>query len=137
MGGSFDYGYCECGLDAEGSPLSASIAEGACFFVLTITLPILDAATGGRVTPQRLWRLALSRGHFIWNGLYGIEGTDYGSVEAYQEGDFQNIFGELQREDIRAFEDKGTPEEIAELLRAAGYWMWMRPDRCELFVATL
>ncbi|KAG8714022.1 hypothetical protein FRC09_018070 [Ceratobasidium sp. 395] len=94
-------------------------------------LPILDAATGGRVTPYRLWRLALSRGRFRGNFHGAIKGVDYGPILEHYSGSDPQLFGKLGYGYVPALEETGTPEDIAELLRAAGYWMWMRPDRLE------
>ncbi|KAG8726970.1 hypothetical protein FRC12_022905 [Ceratobasidium sp. 428] len=117
-----------CFVNNGGELKGINISEGTTFFVLTIMLPILDAATGGRVTPYRLWRLALSRGRFQENLYCAIKGVDYGPVEHYWGCDPQ-LFGKLGYGGVPALEETGTPEDIAELLRAAGYWMWMRPDR--------
>ncbi|KAG8775185.1 hypothetical protein FRC12_001619 [Ceratobasidium sp. 428] len=91
-------------------------------------LPILDAATSGRVTPYRLWRLVISRGFFQDNPHYATGGVDYGPIEKLWD-DRPRLFGDLHNKALIHMEDNGTPEEIAELLRSAGYWMWMRPDR--------
>ncbi|KAG8739881.1 hypothetical protein FRC10_005015 [Ceratobasidium sp. 414] len=125
IGGGFDFGFCQ---PLGGGPRDIIIVyTGSTFFVLTVMIPILDAASGGRVTPHRLWRLALPRGHFNGN-RYAIKGVNYGIVEKYW-GLNPWPFGELSVDDIRALEDKGTPEEIADIIRARGFWMWMRPDR--------
>ncbi|KAG9089904.1 hypothetical protein FRC06_001308, partial [Ceratobasidium sp. 370] len=133
MGGGFDFGFCR---PLGGGPRDIIIVyTGNTFFVLTVMIPILEAASGGRVTPHRLWRLALSRCHFQGN-RYAIKGVDYGIVEKYWGLD-PWPFGALSVDDILALENKATPEEIAEILRAGGFWMWMRPDRFPIDMADL
>ncbi|KAG9080266.1 hypothetical protein FRC06_006854 [Ceratobasidium sp. 370] len=97
--------------------------------------PLLGAATGGRMTPSRLWHLAQSRGYFLGYGRYAaIEGVNYGLVKNYWDVK-PDLFEELKAKDLEALEDMATPEEIAEHLRVVGYWVWMRPDRWELRLA--
>ncbi|KAG8713547.1 hypothetical protein FRC08_013117 [Ceratobasidium sp. 394] len=125
MGGGFDFGFCQ---PLGGRPRDIIIVStGSTFFVLAAMILILEAASGGRVTPHRLWRFALSRGHFQDNE-YAIKGVDYGIVEKHWGLD-PWPFGELSVDDIRALEDRATSEEIAEIIRAGGCRMWMRPDR--------
>ncbi|KAG9119158.1 hypothetical protein FRC07_005975, partial [Ceratobasidium sp. 392] len=129
VGGNFNFGMLIINTGGQWSGIV--VYEGTTFFVITSMLPILDAATGGRVTPYRLWRLALSRGRFRDNRYHAIKGVDYGPVEKCWWYD-PPLFGELEKDDIIGLEDRDTPEDIADLLRAAGYWMWMRPDRFPL-----
>ncbi|KAG9079929.1 hypothetical protein FRC06_007307, partial [Ceratobasidium sp. 370] len=93
-------------------------------------LPMLDAATGGQVTPHRLWRLALSRGHFEDESSYAtIQGVDYGPVKGCW-GLNPDLFAAVGVRALKVLEESmPTPEEIAEHLREAGHWVWTRPDR--------
>jgi hypothetical protein len=125
MGSMFNLGFCD---GPHGSTDGALVSFGSCFFVLTITLPILKAATGGRVLPRRLWDLVMSRGHLPAHDWSCPPGIDYGPIEKYWE-QFPWVFGDLTDEQMAALDDEGTTEDIAEILRARGFWMWMRPDR--------
>ncbi|KAG9124344.1 hypothetical protein FRC07_011981 [Ceratobasidium sp. 392] len=124
-GGSFDMGWSD---GPNGDSDGALISYGPCFFVLTIALPVLEAATGGRVSPRRLWKLAMRRGHFDAGTDYCIPGVAYGAVAEHWD-QFPWMFGDITLEEMEALEDKGAPEDIAEIIRSRGYWMWMRPDR--------
>ncbi|KAG8775187.1 hypothetical protein FRC12_001621 [Ceratobasidium sp. 428] len=128
MGGNFHLGSCT--FERQGVRKNISVAYGGTFYVLTTMLPILDAATGGRVTPYRLWRLVISRGFFQGYPNDGVRGVDYGLVEKFW--DYRPLlFGDIDVIRIAtSLENLGdTPEEIAWHLRDAGYWVWMRPDR--------
>ncbi|KAG8736681.1 hypothetical protein FRC10_009044 [Ceratobasidium sp. 414] len=125
MGNMFDLGFCAGpGGEADG----ALISFGSCFFVLTVALPILEAATGGRVSPQRLWNLAMMKGHLDAHNYYCLPGVKYGPIDQYWD-QFPWMWGDLSEQEIRALEEKGNPEDVAEVVRSRGHWIWMRPDR--------
>ncbi|KAG9092836.1 hypothetical protein FS749_015409 [Ceratobasidium sp. UAMH 11750] len=125
MGDMFDLGFCD---GPEDGPDGALVSFGSCFFVLTIAHPILEAATGGRVSPRRLWNLAMMKGHLDAHNHWCLPGVKYGLVEQYWD-QFPWMLGELSAEEIQALEDKGCPKDIAEVIRSKGHWIWMRPDR--------
>lgn len=91
-------------------------------------LPILEAATSGRVSPRRLWNLAMSKGHLRPHSHYGLPGVDYGPISNYIN-QFPWLFGTLTADAMESLEDIGAPEDIANIIRDKGFWMWMRPDR--------
>lgn len=124
MGGMFDLGFCE----GPGGVGGSLVSFGCCFFVLTNMLPILEAATSGRVSPRRLWNLVISRGHIVAHADRGLRGVNYGPIRAYWH-QFPWLFGGLTSEAIASLEEIGTPDDIAEVIRDKGFWMWMRPDR--------
>lgn len=106
-----------------------------CFFVQTYMLPILEAATDGRVAPQRLWQLAVARTkqYFCVYSLGVLPGVDYGPV-MQDLSQYPRYLGNMTRYDLRMHRMTwtGTSEDIAEDLRTKGFWMWMRPDRSAL-----
>ncbi|KAF8607245.1 hypothetical protein BDV93DRAFT_488239 [Ceratobasidium sp. AG-I] len=122
MGRSFDFGFC------EGPAGDVLVSYGCCFYVLTNVLPILEAATGGRVSPRRLWNLAMSRGYLNGRSGYALRGVDYGPIINHLD-QFLWPFGALTSEAIASLEEIGTPDDIADVIRDKGFWMWMRPDR--------
>ena len=118
---SYDLGFCD---GPVGTGIGVLVSFGCFFFVFTNMLPILEAATGGRVSPRRLWNLAVLRGH--WDGILGV---DYSPISDCQE-QFPWLWGDLTSyEELANLEDTGTPNDIADVLRDRGFWMWMRPDR--------
>ena len=125
MGGMFDLGFCD---GPVGMGDGALVSFGCCFYVLTNMLPILKAATSDRVSPRRLWNLAMSKGHLNPHNDHGLPGVDYGPISDYQE-QFPWLLGTLTTEAIASLEELGTPDDIANVIRDKGYWMWMRSDR--------
>ncbi|QRV80419.1 hypothetical protein RhiJN_08434 [Ceratobasidium sp. AG-Ba] len=108
---------------------NCEIYDGTCFYVISIMLPILEAATGGRVTPYRFWLLSSSRDRIRVEHDDGISGVDYQTLGRHYRDLDVCLFSRYQAEDIEALENRGTSEEIAELLLQGGYWFWIRPDR--------
>lgn len=108
------------------------VSSGCCFIVQTYMLSILQAATDGRVSPQRLWRLAMAKGHFFAHDFYVLPEVDYGPIRKHL-CQYPWYLGNVQFSELRTMGCIGTPEEVAEALRRRGYWMWMRPDRSVRF----
>ncbi|KAG9122938.1 hypothetical protein FRC07_000487 [Ceratobasidium sp. 392] len=108
--------------------------DGKTWLEPDIALPILEAATDSRVSVRRLWNLVMVRGHFKAHSSYCIPGVAYGAVEKYLS-QFPWMCGDLELEEIETLNDKGTPEDIGEIMRSRGYWMWMRPDRTNLWMS--
>ncbi|CAE6451193.1 unnamed protein product [Rhizoctonia solani] len=125
MGDMFDMGYCE---GPTGEDDGALVSYGGYFFVQTMMLAILAGASQGRVSVQRLWRLAMIKGHYDPHNGYVLPGVDYGPIESYLD-QFPWHLGDVDRKELPKMEDVGTAEDIAEVLRKRGFWMWMRPDR--------
>ncbi|CAE6386791.1 unnamed protein product [Rhizoctonia solani] len=133
MGNMFDMGYCH---GPMGQDDGAIISYGGYFFVQTYMLPILTGATQGRVSVERLWRLVMAKGHFNNTKKSPvITGVDYGPIYNYLE-QYPWILGDVEKEELLKIGGLGTPEDIAEVLRTRGFWMWMRPDRFPLTPAT-
>ncbi|QRV76886.1 F-box protein [Ceratobasidium sp. AG-Ba] len=125
MDGMFDMGFCG---GPEGGPDGALISFGSCFYVITLMLPILEAATGGRVSIRRLWDLTIMKGHIDAHSYNCLPGVSYGPIAEYWE-QFAWMFGDISSEELIDMDSRGTSEEIADMIRSRGYWMWMRPDR--------
>jgi hypothetical protein len=94
------------------------------FMVLRVMLPILEAATNGRVTPQRLWSLVVSKRRAVPDS--GPLTTDVHSGRRFHDPSRRasHIFAT-----DHALDELSDPQEIADRWRARGYWKWMRPDR--------
>ncbi|CAE6496144.1 unnamed protein product, partial [Rhizoctonia solani] len=80
--GMFDLGFCS---GPTGDDDCVLISFGAYFWVQTNMLAILAGATQGRVSVQRLWRLAMVKGHYVPNNHYVLPGVDYGPIYEYLE----------------------------------------------------
>jgi hypothetical protein len=126
MGEHFYSGFC----DGPGGPETGTLVSfGSCFPVLTLALPILDAATSGRVSPRRLWDLAVLKGCLVAHDYYGLPGVDYGPISEYWD-QTPLMFGDLMPKELVTLETEGhSAEDITDVIRARGFWMWMRPDR--------
>ncbi|KAG8764096.1 hypothetical protein FRC11_005506 [Ceratobasidium sp. 423] len=125
IGDMFDLGYCE---GPNGEDDGALISYGGYFYVQTNILAILAGATQGRVSVQRLWRLAMIKGYYDAHNYYVLPGVDYGPIHEYLE-QFPWFLGGVDREELIKMGGIGPAEDIAEVPRKRGFWMWMRPDR--------
>ncbi|CAE6414486.1 unnamed protein product [Rhizoctonia solani] len=128
MGDMFTYGYCQ---GPTGNDDGAIVSYGGYFYVQTNMLAILAGATQGRVSPQRLWRLAMIKGHYKNHSHAVLPEVDYGPIYGCIEYSHECpwLLGDVDHEELLGMVNIGTTEDIAEVLRKRGYWMWMRPDR--------
>ncbi|KAG8739114.1 hypothetical protein FRC11_000912, partial [Ceratobasidium sp. 423] len=128
MGDMFSHGYCQ---GPTGNDDGAIVSYGGYFYVQTNMLAILAGATQGRVLPQRLWRLAMIRGHFKNHDYAVLPGVDYGPIYGCIEYSHECpwLLGDVDYEELLGMVSMGAAEDIAETLRKRGFWMWMRPDR--------
>jgi len=111
---------------------------GVLIMVQTFSLPILHLATNGRVTPQRLWRLAMHQG---WSevtpsesgrGAYGLAGVDYGALE-HERKQYPSPLPWMTPAEVAPLEELGDCKAIKEvMMHRGGLWMWMSPDRFPL-----
>ncbi|CAE6460973.1 unnamed protein product [Rhizoctonia solani] len=125
MGDAFDMGCCE---GPNGEDDDILVSYGGYFFVQTNMLAILAGATQGRVSVQRLWRLAMIKGYYDPHNYSVLPGVDYGPISNYLE-QFPWVLGDMTQEELPSLGSIGSAKRIAELLRKRGFWMWMRPDR--------
>jgi len=105
------------------------VSFGPIVMVQTSGLPILHLATRGRVSPLRLWTLAMHLGWSKPHNDYGLPGVDYGEVDMHREQDPPPI-PYMEEHEVIALEELGNVEAIREtIVHRGGFWMWMRPDR--------
>ncbi|EIW78958.1 hypothetical protein CONPUDRAFT_138222 [Coniophora puteana RWD-64-598 SS2] len=111
------------------------VSVGVLIMVQTFALPILDLATNGRVTPQRLWRLAMHQG---WSevpskrGDYGFAGIDYGEIHHERKKNPSPVPWMIPAQ-VVALEELGDLDVIKEaIVCQGGLWVWMGPDRFPL-----
>ncbi|EIW80455.1 hypothetical protein CONPUDRAFT_137655 [Coniophora puteana RWD-64-598 SS2] len=115
-----------------------SVSVGLLVMVQDFALPILHLATRGRVTPQRLWRLAMHQGHSDMTGAgwKGLDDIDYGEndKEMRAQSDITYI-PHMRCKEVKALEGLGDVQMIKDaIVHRGGYWMWMRADRFPLDV---
>lgn len=116
------------GLAAPPDPMmSFLVSFGTNVVVQSASLPILSMATRGRMTPQRLWRLAICQGFLEDSNRNLFDGIDYGEVI---EGMGGNIKPTPGISDLKGFEELGDVERIkTAIIHDGKFWIWMRPDR--------
>jgi hypothetical protein len=116
------------GLAAPPDPtMSFLVSFGTNIVVQSASLPILSMATGGRMTPQRLWRLAIWQEFFEDSNRNLFDGIDYGEVI---EGMGRNIKPTPGISDLKGLEELGDVERIKmAIIHEGKFWVWMRPDR--------
>jgi hypothetical protein len=86
-------------------------------------LPILSLATGGAMTPYRLWTLIVHKRFSKDPELGGI----YGEVVGQEH---PPPIPMLSKENLVALEELGDVELIRRtVVHQGGFWVWMRPDR--------
>ena len=100
------------------------VTELLIFMVQSASLPILSLATGGAMTPYRLWILIM---HKRYSGDKELGGINYGEV--VRQTDPPPI-PMLSKENLVALEELGDVELIRRtVVHQGGFWVWMRPDR--------
>jgi len=113
-----------------------TVSIGLLVMVQDFALPILHLATRGRVTPLRLWRLAMHQGHsdMTGAGYEGLDEIDYGEIdkEMRERSDITYI-PHMRCTEVKALERLGDVQAIKDAIaHCGGYWMWMRADRFPL-----
>lgn len=110
--------------------------------VASVALSTLFLATNGRVTPQRIWRMAMCQGRpFADLYCYGFNGIKYyyaGIIDGRDDipmktpGFWECIWiSGRDDSDLMELEELGDSEAIRQRIIWEGkYWVWMRPDRC-------
>lgn len=127
MGDGWYYGRVTC----PDSTREYLVSYGTNIMVQSTSLPILHRATGGRMTAQRLWRLAMWQGFSEGKRVHAMfDSIDYGEV---MEGVGQNILITPGIDDLTGLEELGDVELIKTAITHEGkFWIWMRPDRSVL-----
>jgi hypothetical protein len=120
------------GLVAPPDPMAHYlVAYGANIVVQSASLPILSRATRGRMTPQRLWRLAMWYGFSESRDRDVFDGIDYGEVVVGIDRYMRPTPG---IDDLLGLETIGDLERIKmEIIHKGKFWIWMRPDRRVVF----
>ena len=107
------------------------VSHGCTVMVQAYALDILALATRGRMTPLRLWRLAMEQGFEDAGRHYGLEDVNYGEVEAHWD-EFPEVFPEFSGPEqvFELEEEPGEVEAVKQCLVHEGrFWLWMAPDR--------
>jgi hypothetical protein len=124
----WDWGYIEPP-HSDKNGKSFLVSHGTNIMVQTASLQIVSLATNGRMTPQRIWRMAMHQGLSVPHGYLGFEGIDYGEITDFREQWPPAIPG-LSTKQLIGLE---TLEDIALARRAiiheGKFWIWMLPDR--------
>ncbi|KAF8546691.1 hypothetical protein OG21DRAFT_1517992, partial [Imleria badia] len=116
------------------------VAYGCNLMVQTHALDIMALATHGRMTPLRLWRLAMQQGFEEVDHPYCLEGVDYGAIVDY--GEIADHCLKHRPDDLPLFEKTpftelekiGDIEVLKQRLVHDGLlWLWMAPDRFPSF----
>ncbi|KAH7924779.1 hypothetical protein BV22DRAFT_1112632 [Leucogyrophana mollusca] len=128
MGETWDMGDVESRYTGQ----SYRISYGCCMMVQSASLAIMPLATNGRLTPQRLWRLAMRQGLGFPTDSYGLYDVDYGEVDKERE-QFPACIPGLSDEYVIALEALGDLDAIQRTIIHDGkFWIWMTPDRFPL-----
>jgi hypothetical protein len=137
MGDSWDVGFL-----AAPPPInlkqdwSYNVAYGCNLMVQTYALDILALATHGRMTPLRLWRLAMQQGYEEVSHPYCLEGVDYGAIAGQCEQQFPDDLPGFETTQLMELEKNGDIEVLKQRLVDDGlFWLWMAPDRYGISVS--
>jgi hypothetical protein len=94
------------------------------FMAQSTSLPILSLATGGAMTPYRLWTLIV---HKRFSEDPSRTSIDYGEVVRQED---PPPIPMLSKKDLVALEELGDVALIRRaIIHQGGFWVWMRPDR--------
>ncbi|KAH7925388.1 hypothetical protein BV22DRAFT_1011341 [Leucogyrophana mollusca] len=124
----------KCGISPpppDPAHLEYEVQFGSCILVQTMVLSILHLATNGRMTPRRVWRLAMHQG-FYDRHRPGFAGIDYGEVMV-NGVQYPLLFpgmAWMNSQEFRLLEELGNIEAMRQVLINEGdLWLWMSPDR--------
>ena len=117
-------------LDAPPPMKSSHLVSFGCqLMVQTYALDILALATCGRMTPLRLWRLAVQQGFGSLCHPCCLKGVNYGAITGQSEQTPREFPGFTATE-LMELENIGDVEAVKERLVDEGFfWLWMAPDR--------
>ncbi|KAH7914542.1 hypothetical protein BJ138DRAFT_364508 [Hygrophoropsis aurantiaca] len=109
--------------------LEYQVEYGCCLVVQSATLPILRLATGNRMTPIRVWRLAMHQG-FYGRHDRGFSGINYGEI-MLRDLQYPLLFPGLSPSaNYHEIELLGNVDSVQQFLMEVGKaWVWMSPDR--------
>ena len=125
MGDDWDFGF----IDHQDHPGNFLVSYGTNIMVQTASLHILSLATARRMTPERVWRLAIRQRYSMSRDHYGLDGIDYGEIHHAWDEDPLLVPG-LSPDAIVKLESLGDVELVKKAIIDDGkFWVWMRPDR--------
>lgn len=105
------------------------VSFGSIIMVQTASLPILGLASDKRMTPQRLWKVAILLGHYDGTATYGLSKVDYGEI-AEARNQFPSPVPGFSVEKLISLEKLGDVALVKKTIIEEGmFWVWMRPDR--------
>ena len=105
------------------------VSYGTNIMVQTASLDILALATAGRMTPERVWRLAMHQGFSMPHDGDGLDGINYGDIH-HARGQDPLLVPNLSLDEIIKLASLGDVELVKEAIINDGkFWVWMRPDR--------
>jgi hypothetical protein len=106
------------------------VAYGCNLMVQTHALDIMALATHGRMTPLRLWRLAMQQGFEEEDHRYFLEGVDYGAIADHCLLHPPVDLPGFKKTTFKELEKIGDIEVLKQRLVHDGLvWLWMAPDR--------
>jgi hypothetical protein len=124
------------------------ISQGIDILVTSTALGILSLATDGRMTPQRIWRMAMKQGRFdsgYWDSFWNIDyyGEIYDGRDTHHPiatpGYSRATWIDHPASEVAfKLEQSGDIEVILQKIIWEGkYWVWMSPDRYAGQLATV
>jgi hypothetical protein len=123
------------------------MSQGIDILVTSTALAILSLATDGRMTPQRIWRMAMKQGRFdsvYWRSFRKIDyyGEIYDGRDTHHPiatpGYSRATWIDPKSEVVFKLEQSGDIEVILQNIIWEGkYWVWMSPDRYAGQLATV
>lgn len=129
MGEFWDFGSVD-GPSSNKQDWTYLVSFGCAVMVQTYALDILALATQGRMTPSRLWHLAMQQGFEEAGHPYCIEGVDYGEFPNLLCEQFPNALPGFTSDELEDLEKIGDIEVLKQRLVHEGFfWLWMAPDR--------
>ncbi|KIJ66632.1 hypothetical protein HYDPIDRAFT_86561 [Hydnomerulius pinastri MD-312] len=103
------------------------VSFGFCIMVQTYALDIMNVATHGRMTPLRVWKLAMQQGFLAPHNECGFKDVDYGEIELAREQFPLPVW--LSKYQLKKVEELDDIELKQLVVHDGKFWIWMAPDR--------
>lgn len=137
-----DFDWVECWVKCTDGT-TYQVSHGTDIMVASAALAILSLATGGRMTPQRLWRIAMQQKRPVVNEYWhSFDGIDYYGLfddgrDSYPDitpGFRERLWSNLDIVShailVKELDELGDVDIVRQTIIWTGqYWTWMRPDR--------
>ena len=128
MGDSWGFGFVDAPPSIK-QDWTYLVSYGCHLMVQTYAIEIMALATQGRMTPLRLWHLAMKQGFEPANRPPCLKGVDYGAITDQWE-QVPEEFPGLGEVGLKELEKIGDVEVVKQQMVDEGYsWLWMAPDR--------